>query len=41
MTLAAKKSNNSIQQRLRHYLLPLIFMTADYVAVMLIGQVST
>ena len=41
MTLTAEKSSNSVRQRLRPYLSPLIFMAADYVAVMLTGQVST
>ncbi len=41
MTLTAEKSSNSVRQRLRPYLSPLIFMAADYAAVMLTGQVST
>ncbi len=41
MTLTAEKSNNSVRQRMRPYLSPLIFMAADYAAVMLTGQVST
>ena len=41
MTLAAEKHNNSIRQRLRPYLAPIIFMSADYLAVILTGLIST
>ena len=41
MTLTAKKHNNSIRQRLRPYLAPIIFMSADYIAVILTGLIST
>ena len=40
MTLTAEKSNQCIRQRLRPYLSPLIFMAADYTAVILTGQLS-
>ena len=41
MTLTAEKTNKSMRQRLRPYLSPVIFMAADYAAVILTGQVST
>ena len=41
MTLTVQKSNNSIRQRLRPYLAPIIFMSADYIAVILTGLIST
>ena len=41
MTLTVEKSNNSIRQRLRPYLAPIIFMSADYLAVILTGLIST
>ena len=41
MTLTVQKSNNSIRQRLRPYLAPIIFMSADYLAVILTGLIST
>ena len=41
MTLTAEKHNNSIRQRLRPYLAPIIFMSADYLAVILTGLIST
>ena len=41
MTLTVQKSNTSIRQRLRPYLAPIIFMSADYIAVMLTGLIST
>ena len=41
MTLTMQKSNNGIRQRLRPYLAPIIFMSADYLAVILTGLIST
>lgn len=41
MTLTAEKSNQRIRQRLRPYLAPIIFMSADYLAVILTGLIST
>ena len=41
MTLTVQKSNTSIRQRMRPYLAPIIFMSADYIAVMLTGLIST
>ena len=41
MTLTVEKSNNGIRQRLRPYLSPIIFMGADYIAVILTGLIST
>ena len=41
MTLTAEKHNNSIRERLRPYLAPIIFMSADYLAVILTGLIST
>ena len=41
MTLTVEKSNNSIRQRLRPYLAPIFFMSADYLAVILTGLIST
>ena len=41
MTLTVEKSNNGIRQRLRPYLAPIIFMSADYLAVILTGLIST
>jgi len=40
MTLTAEKSNQCIRQRLRPYLATIIFMAADYAAVILTGQLS-
>ncbi len=40
MTLTAETSNNSIRQRLRPYLAPVIFMGGDYIAIMLTGLIS-
>ncbi|WP_037364305.1 hypothetical protein, partial [Selenomonas ruminantium] len=36
-----QKRNNGIRQRLRPYLAPIIFMSADYLAVILTGLIST
>ena len=41
MTLTMQKSNNGIRQRLRPYLAPIIFMSVDYLAVILTGLIST
>ena len=41
MTLTMQKSNSGIRQRLRPYLAPIIFMSADYLAVILTGLIST
>ena len=41
MTLTMQKRNNGIRQRLRPYLAPIIFMSADYLAVILTGLIST
>ena len=41
MILTAEKTNKSMRQRLRPYLSPVIFMAADYAAVILTGQLST
>ena len=41
MILIAEKHNNSMRQRLRPYLAPVIFMGADYIAVILTGLAST
>ena len=41
MTLTVQKSNNSLRQRLRPYLAPVIFMSADYIAVIMTGLIST
>jgi len=41
MTLTMQKSNNGIRQRLRPYLASIIFMSADYLAVILTGLIST
>ncbi len=41
MTLSTQKNNNSKGQRLRPYLTPIIFMSADYIAVILTGLLST
>ena len=41
MTVTAEKHNRSIRQRLRPYLAPIIFMSADYIAVILTGLIST
>ena len=40
MTLTAEKSHKSIRQRLRPYLATMIFMAADYAAVILTGQLT-
>jgi len=40
MTLTAETSNNSIRQRLRPYLAPVIFTGGDYIAIMLTGLIS-
>ena len=41
MTLSTQKNNNSKGQRLRPYLTPIIFMSVDYIAVILTGLLST
>ena len=41
MTLTAEKHNSRIRQRLRQYLAPILFMSADYIAVILTGLIST
>ena len=41
MTLTAKKNDNAIRQRLRPYLSPIVYMGADYIAVILTGLIST
>ena len=41
MTLTVEKSHRGIRQRLRPYLAPIIFMAADYIAVILTGLIST
>jgi len=41
MTLTAEKHNSRIRQRMRPYLAPIIFMSADYIAVILTGLIST
>ncbi len=40
MTLTVGHVNNSIRQRLRLYLAPIIFMVGDYAAIFLTGQLS-
>lgn len=41
MTLTVKKNDNVIRQRLRPYLSPIVYMGADYIAVILTGLIST
>lgn len=41
MTLTVKKNDNVIRQRLRPYLSPIVYMVADYIAVILTGLIST
>ena len=41
MTLTMQKNSNSKCQRLRPYLTPIIFMSVDYIAVILTGLLST
>ncbi len=41
MTLTAGRNNGCIRQRLRPYLAPILFMGADYIAVILTGLIST
>ena len=41
MTLSTQKNNNSKGQRLRPYLTAIIFMSVDYIAVILTGLLST
>ena len=41
MTLIAEPSTNSIRQKLRPYLSPIIFMGMDYAAVIVTGLLST
>ncbi|SDO97311.1 undecaprenyl-phosphate galactose phosphotransferase WbaP [Selenomonas ruminantium] len=41
MTLTVARSNNSIRQKVRRYLTPVLFLMMDYLAVILTGQMST
>ncbi len=40
MTLTADTTNNSIRQKVRPYLTPILFLLADYMAVILTGHIS-
>ncbi len=40
MTLIEESENNSIGRKVRYYVAPLLFMTGDYVMLMLAGQLS-
>ncbi len=41
MSLTETLTNNPLRQRVRRYLTPLLFLGADYLAVVLTGQIST